>query len=108
MTTAVDVGFLSLALCFNTLTAPAVKITQEADGSYAYNKYSIYFIAELIKLTVAGGTSVYLYNTDKEMQRVMKVTTRDIWQYVFESLAHPSSSGCTVAHTSRSVLKKTF
>jgi hypothetical protein len=34
-----DLGFLGAALFFNTLTAPAVKITQSADGSYAYNKY---------------------------------------------------------------------
>jgi hypothetical protein len=75
-----DIGFLSLALCFNTFTAPAVKITQESDGSYAYNKYCVYFIAEMMKLIVAGGWSIYTYNTDKDMQRVMKVSTRDIWQ----------------------------
>jgi hypothetical protein len=29
-----DMGYLSLALFFNTFTAPAVKITQSADGKY--------------------------------------------------------------------------
>lgn len=29
-----DLGYLSLALFFNTFTAPAVKITQSANGKY--------------------------------------------------------------------------
>ena len=79
---SVDIFYLGLALCFNTFTAPAVKITQEKDGSYAYNKYCVYFIAEMIKLTVAGSWTVYTYRTNSDMRRVMKITTRDVWQYV--------------------------
>ena len=79
---SVDIFYLGLALCFNTFTAPAVKITQEKDGSYAYNKYCVYFIAEMIKLIVAGIWTVYTYQTNSDMRRVMKVTTRDVWQYV--------------------------
>jgi hypothetical protein len=29
-----DIGYLALALFFNTFTAPAVKITQTSDGNY--------------------------------------------------------------------------
>lgn len=76
-----DLGFLGLALFMNTFTAPAVKITQEADGSYAYNKYSIYFVAELVKLVVAGGWSAYMYTTNSEVRKLMVVTSRDVWQY---------------------------
>jgi drug/metabolite transporter (DMT)-like permease len=80
-TTVGDMLFLSLALFFNTFTAPAVKITQEKDGSYAYNKYCIYFIAEMIKLVVSSGWSLHMYHTDEDKRRVMKVSSRDIWQY---------------------------
>mmetsp|Transcript_58728 Transcript_58728/g.101166 ORF Transcript_58728/g.101166 Transcript_58728/m.101166 type:complete len:386 (+) Transcript_58728:144-1301(+) len=76
-----DAGFLALALLFNTFTAPAVKLTQNPSGGYDYNKYCIYFIAEMIKLSVAGGWSIWKYQTDREMQRVMRVTQRDILQY---------------------------
>lgn len=76
-----DLAFLGLALFMNTFTAPAVKITQEEDGSYAYNKYSIYFVAEFIKLAVAGGWAAYTYTTEPEVRKLMVVTTRDVWQY---------------------------
>jgi hypothetical protein len=75
-----EVGFLAAALAFNTFTAPAVKITQSSDGSYAYNKYSIYFVAELIKLLVAGGMTAYSYHTDVDIRPKLKVTKRDAWQ----------------------------
>lgn len=75
-----DVAFLAAALAFNTFTAPAVKITQSADGSYAYNKYSIYFVAELIKFLVAAGMTAYYYQTDPEIRPKLKVTKRDAWQ----------------------------
>lgn len=50
MLSTADIGYLSLALFFNTFTAPAVKFTQSSDGSYAYNKYCIYFFSEILKL----------------------------------------------------------
>ena len=46
-------GFILAALFFNTLTAPVVKMTQNAEGGYDYNKWCIYFFAELMKLGVA-------------------------------------------------------
>ena len=75
-----DMGFLSLALFFNTFTAPAVKITQSEDGTYNYNKYCIYFVAEMIKFSVAAGWSVWKWQTEPEMRKVMKITKRDIAQ----------------------------
>lgn len=40
MSTALaDYGYLALALVFNTFTAPAVKMTQNENGGYSYNKY---------------------------------------------------------------------
>jgi hypothetical protein len=36
--TVQDAGFLTLALFFNTFTAPAVKLTQTSSGGYDYNK----------------------------------------------------------------------
>lgn len=81
MLSVTDFAYLALALFFNTFTAPAVKITQSSDGKYSYNKYSIYFIAELIKLSFAAGSTLYQYHTDKDKQKVMKVSTRDMWQY---------------------------
>ena len=33
-------GFILAALFFNTLTAPVVKMTQNAEGGYDYNKWS--------------------------------------------------------------------
>ena len=32
-------GFILAALFFNTLTAPVVKMTQNAEGGYDYNKW---------------------------------------------------------------------
>jgi len=75
-----NLGFLACALFFNTLTAPTVKFTQSADGSYTYNKYCIYFIAEFIKLIVAAGWSVWKYHTDPDIAKIMKVSRRDIMQ----------------------------
>ncbi len=75
-----DYGFIALALFFNTFTAPAVKITQSPDGTYPYNKYSIYFFAEVIKLFFAASWSIYQYKFDKDAHKTMKVSFRDIWQ----------------------------
>eukprot|EP00634_Sargassococcus_sp_CCMP2135_P009426 CAMPEP_0198645632 /NCGR_PEP_ID=MMETSP1467-20131203/1347_1 /TAXON_ID=1462469 /ORGANISM="unid. sp., Strain CCMP2135" /LENGTH=312 /DNA_ID=CAMNT_0044381125 /DNA_START=128 /DNA_END=1066 /DNA_ORIENTATION=+ len=35
------------------MTAPLVKLTQNAEGGYSYNKWCVYFFSELIKLAVA-------------------------------------------------------
>ena len=37
--TAEAMGFILAALFFNTLTAPVVKMTQNAEGGYDYNKW---------------------------------------------------------------------
>lgn len=42
-----DYGYLALALVFNTFTAPAVKMTQNADGGYSYNKYRYEFLLQI-------------------------------------------------------------
>ena len=34
-------GFILAALFFNTLTAPVVKMTQNSEGGYDYNKWSV-------------------------------------------------------------------
>ena len=51
--TAEAMGFILAALFFNTLTAPVVKMTQNSEGGYDYNKWCIYFFAELLKLVRA-------------------------------------------------------
>ena len=38
--TAEAMGFILAALFFNTLTAPVVKMTQNSEGGYDYNKWS--------------------------------------------------------------------
>ena len=37
--TAEAMGFILAALFFNTLTAPVVKMTQNIEGGYDYNKW---------------------------------------------------------------------
>ena len=37
--TAEAMGFILAALFFNTLTAPVVKMTQNSEGGYDYNKW---------------------------------------------------------------------
>ena len=39
--TAEAMGFILAALFFNTLTAPVVKMTQNSEGGYDYNKWSV-------------------------------------------------------------------
>jgi hypothetical protein len=43
-------------------------------------RYCIYFVAELIKFTVAAGWSMWKYRTDPEMAKVMKISRRDVLQ----------------------------
>lgn len=103
-----DFAFLAVALAFNTFTAPAVKITQSADGTYAYNKYSIYFVAELIKLIAALVWCVYYYNTDKDLRTKMTITTRDVWQYSipgFVFFAQNNLSFIALQHLSNSAFQ---
>mmetsp|Transcript_28518 Transcript_28518/g.86014 ORF Transcript_28518/g.86014 Transcript_28518/m.86014 type:complete len:352 (-) Transcript_28518:29-1084(-) len=45
--------FIAAALFFNTLTAPVVKLTQNEQGGYDYNKFCVYFFAEFFKLAAA-------------------------------------------------------
>ena len=39
--TAEAMGFILAALFFNTLTAPVVKMTQNSEGGYDYNKWCV-------------------------------------------------------------------
>jgi len=55
-----DGFYIGLALMLNTLAPVMVKMTQNADGGYSYNKWCIYFFAELIKLIVAGSSCCLL------------------------------------------------
>lgn len=56
--------FLLLALAFNTMAPVMTKYTQNAEGGYSYNKWCVYFFAELLKLAIAGGWSLWLKRTD--------------------------------------------
>lgn len=56
-------GFLAAALAMNTLAPVMTKITQNEQGGYSYNKWCVYFFAELIKLAVAGAWSLHLKST---------------------------------------------
>ena len=55
--------YLGAALTMNTLAPVMTKITQNESGGYSYNKWCVYFFAELIKLTVAGFWSWHLKRT---------------------------------------------
>jgi len=74
-------GFLAMALLFNTFTAPMVKFTQQADGSYSYNKACIYFFAELLKLVVSVAWCVWQSVSNPDMRAKMRFTQRDVLQY---------------------------
>lgn len=67
--------FVLTALFFNTMTAPLVKLTQNDEGGYDYNKWCVYFFSELLKLAVAL-TSCWGY----------KVELRDFAQYAIPAL----------------------
>ena len=55
--------YLGAALAMNTLAPVMTKITQNENGGYSYNKWCVYFFAELIKLTVACIWSWHLKRT---------------------------------------------
>jgi hypothetical protein len=45
-----------------------------------YNKYCIYFVAELIKFCVAAGWTGWKYSNDLDGRKFMKVSQRDLMQ----------------------------
>ena len=53
--------FILAALFFNTMSAPVVKMTQNDEGGYDYNKWCVYFFSELFKLVVALGWCANAY-----------------------------------------------
>ncbi|KAJ8611137.1 hypothetical protein CTAYLR_003544 [Chrysophaeum taylorii] len=72
----IDVGFLATALFFNTMTAPMVKLTQNDDGGYDFNKWCVYFFSELIKLAVALAWCVIYHKPSQ-----LNIETGDFMQY---------------------------
>ena len=80
--TAEAMGFILAALFFNTLTAPVVKMTQNAEGGYDYNKWCIYFFAELMKLGVALAWCFKAYQeNDQNVVKHFNVDRSDFLQY---------------------------
>merc|ERR1711937_1088022 len=80
--TAEAMGFILAALFFNTLTAPVVKMTQNSEGGYDYNKWCIYFFAELMKLGVALAWCFKAYReNDREVVQHFNVDRSDFLQY---------------------------
>ena len=80
--TAEAMGFILAALFFNTLTAPVVKMTQNSEGGYDYNKWCIYFFAELMKLGVALAWCFKAYReNDREVVKHFNVDRSDFLQY---------------------------
>ena len=72
--TAEAMGFILAALFFNTLTAPVVKMTQNSEGGYDYNKWCIYFFAELMKLGVALAWCFKAYQeNDREVVNTVEI-----------------------------------
>ena len=72
--TAEAMGFILAALFFNTLTAPVVKMTQNSEGGYDYNKWCIYFFAELLKLGVALAWCFKAYQeNDREVVNTVEI-----------------------------------
>ena len=79
---AESMGFILAALFFNTLTAPVVKMTQNDEGSYDYNKWCIYFFAELMKLGVALAWCVNARKeNDPQVTKHLIFDRADFFQY---------------------------
>lgn len=74
-----NVGFVVTALFFNTMTAPLVKLTQNSDGGYSYNKWCVYFFSELIKLIVAVAWCVVYHSDEPHLFR--DIDLGDFMQY---------------------------
>ena len=47
------------------------KVTQNEQGGYSYNKWCVYFFAELLKMAVAGAWSLHLKRTDPKAAAMM-------------------------------------
>ena len=96
-----NMGFICAALFFNTMSAPMVKLTQNAEGGrgaprprapptrrrrarrrYDYNKWCVYFFSEFIKLGAAVAWCVRGYaNSDAQLIRHLEFDWRDFGQY---------------------------
>mmetsp|Transcript_11662 Transcript_11662/g.34723 ORF Transcript_11662/g.34723 Transcript_11662/m.34723 type:complete len:335 (+) Transcript_11662:173-1177(+) len=72
--------FLSAALFFNTMSAPMVKLTQNENGGYDFNKWCVYFFSEAIKLCAALVWCV-MYRGDPAVSKHFKLDRRDFLQY---------------------------
>jgi hypothetical protein len=70
------VAFLGAALAMNTMAPVMTKITQNESGGYSYNKWCVYFFAELIKLTVAGVWSLHLKSTGARKPQLLPAPLR--------------------------------
>lgn len=79
---ATSMLFLASALFFNTVSAPVVKMTQNEEGGYDYNKWCVYFFSELIKLGAAVGWCARAYAADPGgFRRHLAVDRHDFAQY---------------------------
>lgn len=77
-----NVLFCSIALFFNTMTAPLVKLTQNAAGKYDYNKWCVYFFSELIKLLVAMFWCLTYHTSNEDRARShLAIESGDFAQY---------------------------
>ncbi|EGB09091.1 hypothetical protein AURANDRAFT_69784 [Aureococcus anophagefferens] len=77
-----NMGFICAALFFNTMSAPMVKLTQNAEGGYDYNKWCVYFFSEFIKLGAAVAWCVRGYaNNDAQLIRHLEFDWKDFGQY---------------------------
>mmetsp|Transcript_25856 Transcript_25856/g.86928 ORF Transcript_25856/g.86928 Transcript_25856/m.86928 type:complete len:352 (-) Transcript_25856:221-1276(-) len=129
--TSANIGFVAAALFFNTVSAPLVKLTQNAGGGYDYNKWCVYVFAELFKLafSIAWCGRAYMAGNE-QLKRHLSISKADFAQYAvpalvffaqnnlsFLALQHMSSSAfqllmntriVTVAILSIIVLRKQF
>eukprot|EP00756_Hemistasia_phaeocysticola_P001971 Hpha_TRINITY_DN11364_c0_g2::TRINITY_DN11364_c0_g2_i1::g.63052::m.63052/K15272/SLC35A1_2_3; solute carrier family 35 (UDP-sugar transporter), member A1/2/3 len=76
-----ELFYVVSGLAFNALTAPMVKFTQDSGGGYSYNKWCVYFFAEVLKLTASGGWCLWKWHTDEQMREKLVVERRDVMQY---------------------------
>jgi solute carrier family 35 (UDP-sugar transporter), member A1/2/3 len=74
-------GLLAAALSLTTLAPVMVKFTQNTQGGYDYNKWSVYFFAELIKFLVASWWSLHLRATDHADAEQMVLVYKELIRY---------------------------
>jgi hypothetical protein len=48
--------------------------------THQYNKYCIYFVAELLKFSVAAGWTAWKYHVDLDGRKFIKASQRDVMQ----------------------------